>query len=132
MAKPKNNAEKDKQLGMSHGTAVHRLRKMIMFELIQKCGLDNCHQCGKKIDHIDKLSVDHKTPWLHSDNPVFLFFDLDNIAFSHRRCNISAARKPEKGKHPSHAAYKRGCRCRVCVEINNTAASKRMRKVRSK
>ena len=119
------NKKKTIQLGMSNGKAQHRLRKMIMFKLIQKLRLDVCYQCGGKIAYIDDLSIEHKVPWLDSDNPKKFFFDLDNIAFSHLKCNVSAVR-PEYNnlayghikKHPSSGAYKRGCRCEGCTEIH--------------
>lgn len=85
---------KSEQLGMSHSTASHKLRKMIMFKLVQQCGLDNCYRCGEKID-IDNFSIEHIESWLHSENPKELFFDLDNISFSHTSCNYAHARQPK-------------------------------------
>lgn len=73
------------QLGMDYGTASHRLRKQIMFMMIQETGRDTCFKCGCLIECIDELSVEHKLPWLHIDPK--LFWDLDNIAFSHLKCN---------------------------------------------
>ena len=87
-----SNKKKTEQLGMSHGTATHRLRKHIMFKFVQMQGCDICFQCGEKIESVDHLSVEHKIPWLDSDDPVGLFFDLSNIAFSHLSCNVGAAR----------------------------------------
>lgn len=43
----------------------------------------------KKINTVDELSIEHKEPWENSDNPKELFFNLDNISFSHLKCNIS-------------------------------------------
>lgn len=99
------NKVKSEQLGMSFSTASHQLRKMIMFKLIQECGLDNCHRCGEKIE-IENLSIEHIENWLHSESPKELFFDLDNIAFSHMSCNFAHARKPES-KRKSGEALKR-------------------------
>lgn len=45
---------------------------------------------------MDELSIEHKTPWLDSEDPKALFFDLNNIAFSHLSCNVSAAKHPNK------------------------------------
>jgi len=90
----RSNARKAEALGMSYGKARNMLNKSIMFNLIQKCGQDTCFQCGKKIENVDNLSVEHKTPWLKSGNSVDLFFDLDNIAFSHTSCNYAMAEKP--------------------------------------
>lgn len=89
------NNIKSEQLGMPFSTASGRLRKEVMFMLVKKCNLDTCFKCGKKIDDISQLSIEHKIPWLHSDNPSELFFDLDNISFSHLSCNISTARVPK-------------------------------------
>jgi len=63
---------------------------MILFELIKKCNLDVCFRCKKTIEKIQELSVDHKIPWLDSKNPKELFFDLNNISFSHLSCNCSS------------------------------------------
>lgn len=84
--------KKDSQLGMSNGTATARLRKNILFSMIKKLELDVCFQCGNKIETVDELSIEHKIPWLDSEDPIRLFFDLDNIAFSHLKCNVGAVR----------------------------------------
>jgi hypothetical protein len=78
--------KKDHQLGMSYGTASHRLKKQILFSLVQETGKDICYRCGKVIETAEELSVDHKIDWLDKDPS--LFWDLDNIAFSHLSCNI--------------------------------------------
>lgn len=85
----KKEVEKS-QLGMAKGTAANKLRKMLLFNLIQRCGLDTCHRCGGKIETLRELSIEHKQAWLHSEDPVGLYFDLDNIAFSHLSCNSKA------------------------------------------
>lgn len=112
-----SNKKKAIQLGISIGKATHRLRKMIMFQMIRKAGLDICFQCGKEIQTIEELSIEHKEPWLDSDNPKKLFWDLDNIAFSHLKCNSGSARQTRVLKHPSLQAYRRGCRCKECTEF---------------
>lgn len=91
-----SNKKKDEQLGMNAGTAYHRLRKSLLFSLVKECGRDWCYQCGERIENEKDLSVEHMVPWLDSEDPVKLFFDLDNISFSHLKCNISNARKPNK------------------------------------
>ena len=55
----------------------------------------------------DNFSVEHVTPWLDSEDPVGLFFDLKNISFSHRNCNSSAARRPTKKSAEEKYAVKR-------------------------
>lgn len=113
----KGNEKKKSQRGMPHGTASNRLRKAIIFDMANRLGETNCFQCGKEIDNIDNFSIEHKIPYLNSDDPYGLFFSLENIAFSHIRCNIAAARRTTDRKHPSVSAYRRGCRCDECREL---------------
>jgi len=110
------NLNKRKQLKMPYGTACGRLRKKILFHLIKTHGYDSCYQCGKKIEKEEDLSIEHKKPWLNSENPHKLFFDINNIAFSHLNCNISNTRYYKKAEHGSLARYKNGCRCKKCIE----------------
>ena len=86
--------KKQEQLGMPLGTASAKLRKNILFNLLKETGKNICYQCGKLIDNEDELSIEHKIPYLDSEDPKKLFFSLDNIAFSHLKCNIGAARHP--------------------------------------
>jgi len=44
----------------------------------------------------ETFSIEHVIPWLDSEDPVKLFFDLDNISFSHLKCNVEDARKVNK------------------------------------
>lgn len=78
-------------LGMKHGTACHRLRTMILFDLVVKASRDHCFRCGKRIEDIESLSIEHKDAWQQHPNPRLAFFDLENIAFSHRKCNYAGA-----------------------------------------
>ena len=89
----KYNKTKSEQIGMPIGTASARLKKNIMFDLLCRLNENKCYQCGEIIENAENLSVEHKIPYLHSENPQELFFNLDNIAFSHLKCNIGAARK---------------------------------------
>lgn len=79
------NQRKTEQLGMPIGTASGRLRKMIVLNLLQQLGQDACFRCGNRIGTPEELSIEHKKPWL--GNATALFWDLNNIAFSHRQCN---------------------------------------------
>lgn len=105
-------SEKGKQLGMPFGTACHRLRKSILFQLLKRLGENSCFRCNAEITSADDLSIDHKIPWLHSDSE--LFWDLGNIGFSHRKCN--------KKDRPSGVQQRVKCpdgfsRCHRCKEI---------------
>lgn len=87
---------KDKQLGMPFGTACHQLRREILFELVREVKRNFCFRCGKAIESSKDFSIDHKEPWLHSNEPKELFFSLTNVAFSHKLCNTNARRIKRK------------------------------------
>jgi len=71
---------------VSFSTATFKLRKKILFHLLKKHQEDVCSQCGKKIETIEELSIEHLKPW--EGISVDLFWDIENIAFSHIRCNV--------------------------------------------
>jgi len=108
--------KKKEQLEMNPGTASSVLKKSLLFSLAQRLHEDICYQCAKKIKSVEEFSIEHKEPWLDSNDPKGLFFDLDNIAFSHLSCNVKAGRKPVKANHPSQYTYRKGCRCDGCKE----------------
>jgi hypothetical protein len=85
-----HNLRKGRLLGLPIGTAANRLRKSIMFMMAQKLGMDKCFRCGGRIETAEILSIEHKESWQLSERPYEKFFDLENIAFSHLPCNISA------------------------------------------
>jgi len=82
----RNRAAKiKKQLGMSYGTALHQLRKAILFRLAVAAKMDLCFRCGSRIESVQQFTVEHKRPW--EDKSADLFWDQENVAFSHARCN---------------------------------------------
>jgi hypothetical protein len=87
------------QLGMSHGTAAHRLRKNILFSFAQRLNEDTCFKCHQRIESAEDLSIEHKLPW--EGRSTELFWDLDNIAFSHLKCN-----RPHKFNEGNLSLYK--------------------------
>lgn len=113
--------KKKQQLGMSTGTASYRLVKDLLWNFILETGKNKCYHCGKKMAR-DNFSIEHIKPWLDSDNPLGLFFDLKNISYSHKSCNSSAARRPTKSVcnvgHGTAGRYRFGCRCEECSEWN--------------
>ena len=72
-------------LGMSFATANQQLRKRILFHLLKKHGENVCLKCKNVIDKIEELSIEHIKPW--EGISVELFWDMDNITFSHLKCN---------------------------------------------
>lgn len=84
--------KKQEQLGMNPGTASNRLVKDLLYSMLQD---KKCYLCKEHMER-ENFSIEHKIPWLDSEDPIGLFFDLDNIAFSHRSCNSSRGRRPNK------------------------------------
>jgi hypothetical protein len=83
-------------LGMPQGTASNRLRKMLLFRQLKKHNENTCVRCGKEIETVDELSVEHIKPWegISAD----LFWNLDNVAFSHMKCNVPHVRRGSNGQ----------------------------------
>jgi hypothetical protein len=79
----KSNARKTVFLGIPHGTASNRLRKLVLFDVLRRHGENVCG--SQPIETAEELSIKHKKPW--EGVSVELFWSLDNIAFSHLRCN---------------------------------------------
>jgi len=100
------NSDKNKsdQLGMPFGTAASKLRKHIMFYLAKKAGYDKCFRCGKKIESVDEFTIEHKVPWMNN-NPD-LFWDMNNIAFSHNKCNTCRPNRKYTGNENKAWCYK--------------------------
>ena len=109
--------KKEQQLGMSLGKARRILESSLMFDLAKQLGLLTCYRCQKPIETVRELSRDHKVPWLDSINPVELYFDINNIAFSHLSCNSGDSRgtRTPVSKHGTNNRYnKYKCRCIEC------------------
>ena len=80
--------KKAQKLGMNPNTARRRLDRTLLFEFAVSTG-HVCYRCGDPLTR-DTFSVDHKEDWLNSDDPLGLFFDTSNIAYSHFNCNSAA------------------------------------------
>jgi len=94
-------------LGMPLGTARARLVKAVLFRLVKSAGENFCYRCSAEIESVSALSIDHTKDWLEANNPAEAFFCVDDIGFSHLRCNTAApmkkrqkfASREEKVKH---------------------------------
>jgi hypothetical protein len=115
---------KKEQLGIDPGTAANRLSRKILYYLGDKLDMQWCYHCGAKIDNVKDMSIEHKIPWLHSEDPVGLYFDINNIAFSHKICNYKASRPRPAKPCPSLTAYRKGCRCDGCRAIKKESQKK--------
>jgi hypothetical protein len=80
---------RDELLGHSYSTARNRLRVMVIYDLYRKLNALDCFRCGEHIASHSELSLDHKTAWLNTNNPQELYFDVNNLAASHKACNVS-------------------------------------------
>lgn len=95
-----------KQLGMPHGTAANKLRKNILFHLLKKLEENICFSCGLEIQSVEDLSIEHKEPW--ENRSVDLFWNINNIAFSHIGCNQPHVRNggtPKRAKSPEGTSW---------------------------
>jgi hypothetical protein len=122
---------KKEQLGMPFGTANGILRKNIIYSMAKMLNMDICFHCGEIIDDIQKFSIEHKIPYLYSDNPSDLFFDFENIAFSHISCNVKMIRR-KKPQHGKSQMYRNGCRCVKCRKSNADAVAKYRSNIKGK
>lgn len=112
--------KKKQQLGMNPSTAQGRLLKDILWSFVDTSG-SLCFQCGNKMSR-DNFSIEHKIPWLDSEDPVGLFFDMENIGFSHLTCNVKAGRKQPAPQCGTVQRYKKyNCRCDACKAAKSAA-----------
>ena len=81
------NEIRDKLLKTPYGTIRNLMVKKFMFCLVSELSDNICYRCGCKIDSEDTFSIEHKIPWLNSDDPLGNYFNIDNISFSHILCN---------------------------------------------
>ena len=103
---------KSAALGMPFGTACHRLRKQVLFSVLARHGENVCVRCGLPIENVEELSLEHKQPWEGVN--AALFWDMDNLAFSHRVCNLPpryVGTPPDRRKAaPAGQAWCQSCR----------------------
>lgn len=124
-------------LGIAISTAKHRLDRIIMFSLIGRLNINICFRCKKPMT-VNNFSIEHKIPWLHDPDAKNLYFDLNNIDFSHNSCNQRFRRiiiQPgwNKGKitHGT-SGYRSGCRCHICKSIYSENRKDRYAKLRGR
>lgn len=70
---------------MSSGKARNILINSLVFKMAKELEWDNCFRCDEPILSSDDLSYDHREPW-RGVSPD-LYWDLENFALSHKRCN---------------------------------------------
>lgn len=108
--------KKKMQLGMNPSTASHRLVKDTLWRLIQQTDQTACVKCGDDMTR-ETFSIEHLEPWLDSEDPKTLYFNQDNIGFSHLKCNMADSRSQIRNPVCGTAwSYRNGCRCVTCVD----------------
>jgi len=100
-------------LGMNYSTAVAKLARDLLFDFVSKAGIC-CFRCGKPLSR-DDFSIDHKHAWRLAESPASAFFDLVNVAYSHKGCN-SVHNNREAAPEHGYNGYKKGCRCLICKQ----------------
>lgn len=121
-------SEKKKlQLGMNPSTASGRLVKDLLWNFIEKTGQNHCCKCGEMMSR-DTFSIEHIVPWLDSEDPTGLYFNLENISYSHLICNVADRRAEKDGVCGTRSGYTKGCRCVDCRKYNAKRSAENRRK----
>lgn len=116
--------KKKQQLGMNPSTASGRLVKDLLWNFVKTTGQDACCKCGEPMSR-ETFSIEHVTPWLDSDDPVGLYFDIENIGYSHLKCNVEDRRNGQlPSEHGTINKWNSGCRCEIC-KAGKAASRKR-------
>jgi hypothetical protein len=117
--------KKKELLGVAYGTARNKLIKNLLWNFVRSSNLNICFQCNEKINNIEDLSIEHKIPWQSAADPISAFYDLENIAYSHLKCNMKAGGKLNTIPCESRKAARKGCNCDYCKSYNKARWRKR-------
>lgn len=104
-----SKSEDAELLGVNVSTATHKLKRNLLFRLAEQLDMTNCHRCGEPTNVTD-YSIDHIEPWRGVG--AELFWNLDNIALSHKVCN--KADRPNRKVGPDGTAW-----CASCKEFKS-------------
>lgn len=72
------------------------LRKLYLLSLLHESGRSHCQLCGEILDDPNDLALDHIKPWRNQPDAKELFWDLANLRYVHKGCNIEAAIAPRR------------------------------------
>ena len=94
--------------GVPFASARARLERDLLVKLALAAG-HVCYRCGGPLTR-DTFSVEHKVAWQSAPDPHASFFDLDNIAFSHKACyhtEMVLCRRKYAKKSDACSAYRK-------------------------
>lgn len=97
---------------MPLGQANFRLWKKAVWGLLESLGMSDCFRCGSPMSE-QTYSLDHRLVWrgVSAD----LFWDAENIGWSHHACNLEAARKVTPKPEPKRRVVVDGTlTCAAC------------------
>lgn len=81
-------------LGEPYSSANQKLHRMMIFKLLKEDNKNFCYRCKQEIKISKDLSIDHIEDWRPCNGREFkpeLFLDMNNIMFSHFKCNAASA-----------------------------------------
>jgi hypothetical protein len=106
---------------MPFGTACNKLRKHVLFSLAQRLNENVCFRCRELILTVEDFTIDHKEAWRNKG--AELFWDLNNIAFSHSHCNLPTGMVRREIVNGMLWCSK----CKLFLEINRFSKDKKQR-----
>lgn len=115
----KKNLKNKEVLGTSMSNATMRLLRSLVFDYICRMHDNYCYRCKLPMTRQD-FSIEHIKEWRGAENGQELFFDIDNISYSHLKCNTEARRFRAWNKGIiTHgiSGYRLGCRCETCKTV---------------
>ena len=87
MATKEERKREAEQLGCSKTSGTYRIMRGLLFEFADALDIAHCVRCECPIESVDDMSIEHIEDWHDKPNAKELFFDLGNLAFSHKHCN---------------------------------------------
>lgn len=94
-------------LGMPWGSAQRKLYRLILIELLKRLNENICFRCSKPIKIVngtEGISVDHIENW-ESEGSARKFWDINNVRYSHLKCNLRAATDSRRKIGPEGTAW---------------------------
>jgi len=95
-----------KRFGIAVSTARYQLLKNLLFKFLLETGKNSCFRCGETMTSKD-FTLEHIKPWAWDNNALELFMDINNISFSHFRCNAGNTRTNSERAKKGHISMRK-------------------------